>query len=363
MNIRRIAAAAGFATGAALAFAPLASADPSSNDAASTIDSFLSAAFPAPATPIDLEISFDGYTIYDGGGSAEAVTTTGDYSFAIASGADSYAEATGIGGSAAAYGAGAAAYADGGTGDYALASGTDANAEAGSLASGATGNNYDSAIDIGNNGSDAFTNNAGAYAGNGSLQEVGGFSGTDVGTDSNDSAYEIGNNTAGVSNSGAFAGYYNGLSGNGNTAYDAGNNSGDGDGAYAVEGNNNYASDSGNNTSTEDYAYAGQGNSNSAIADTSYSNGDSGVYAFGGNGNYAYVYGPDNSTADAYDGNSNVAYVDDPFGTAGSPDSAIAGGFSNDLAEVLFTHGNATADTAPLLYDIVSLFGPLSGTF
>jgi hypothetical protein len=43
------------------------------------------------------------------------------------------------------------------------------------------------------------------------------------------------------------AGFYNDGSGNGDTAYDAGNNSGSSyDGALAVAGNNNYASDSGN---------------------------------------------------------------------------------------------------------------------
>jgi hypothetical protein len=58
------------------------------------------------------------------------------------------------------------------------------------------------------------------------------------------------------------------------------------------------------------------------------------------------------------------APVSDPFGAAGSPESAVAGdGFSNDLAEVLLAHGNATADTANLLYDIVSLFGNTAGSF
>jgi hypothetical protein len=37
--------------------------------------------------------------------------------------------------------------------------------------------------------------------------------------------------------------------------------------------------------------------------------------------------------------------------------------FRNDLAEVLFAHGNATADTANLLYDMVSLFGNTAGSF
>jgi hypothetical protein len=355
--------AVGLGIGAAWAHTPLASAD-SSSDAASTIDSLLSGAVPAPATPIDLDISFDGYTIYDGGGTALAETTTGDYSLAIADGADSYAGASGIGGSASAYGTGAHAYAQGGTGDYALASGTNANAEAGSLASGATGNNYDSAVDIGNNGSDDLTNNVGAYAGNASLQEFGGSQLTDTGTDSNDSAYDFGNNSADTSYNGAFAGYLGGTGGNGDTAYDAGNNSGSNDdGAFAFDGNNNYASDSGNNTAASDYVDAVDGNNNTAIVDTSDTISGEEDYSGEGNGNYAYVDGPANSTATAT-GGSDVAYVDDPFGAAGSPDTAVAGdGFSNDLAEVLFTHGNATADTAPLLYDIVSLFGNSAGSF
>jgi len=101
-----------------------------------------------------------------------------------------------------------------------------------------------------------------------------------------------------------------------------------------------------NTGSTEDVAIAG-GTSPSLL----------------GSNDIASVLGTD-STASAYDGDSNIAYVSDPFGAAGSPDSAVAGGgFSNDLAEVLFAHGNATADTANLLYDIVSLFGHFSGSF
>lgn len=132
MSMRKFAAAAGFACGAVLAFAPLAAADASS-DAASTVDGLLSGVSPAAATPVNIDISFDGYSIYDGGGSATATTESGEYGLVIA------------------YGAHATATAEGGTGDYALASGTDANAEAGSLTTGATGNNYDSAVDIGSN--------------------------------------------------------------------------------------------------------------------------------------------------------------------------------------------------------------------
>jgi hypothetical protein len=334
--------AVGLGIGAAWAHAPLASAD-TSNDAASTIDSLLSGAVPAPATPIDLDISFDGYDIYDGGGTATAETVTGQYGLAIAYGQDAFATASG------------------GTGDYALASGTDANAEAGSLAFLATGNNYDTAVDIGNNGSDADVLNMGAYAGNGSLQ----FGDSDVGTDSNDTAYDIGNNSAGTSDNGAFAGYYDGASGNSDTAYDAGNNSGsDTDGAYAVAGNGNYASESGSIAGESTRAFAGSGNDNTAVSDVSYTSAISGVFAGNGNDNYASGLGPENSFVYAGEGDSNVAYVDDPFGAAGSPDTAVAGGgFSNDLAEVLLTHGNVTVDTAPLLYDIVSLFGNSAGSF
>jgi hypothetical protein len=333
--------AVGLGIGAAWAHMPLASAD-TSNNWLSAVDGFLSGASPA-ASPTDFQISFNGTDLFSTvGNEASAYTVAGQYGLAIA------------------FGNGATAYAEGGTGDYALASGTDANAEAGSLASGATGNNFDTAVDIGNNGSGYLQDNAGAYAGNGSLQ----YLGTDAGTDSNDSAFDFGNNSAGATNTGAFAGYYDGTSGNGDTAYDAGNNSGGGlyDGAFAVAGNNNYASDSGNNSAGFDYAFATAGNNNTAIADTSYSTIGKDVVADTGNGNYAYVYGPDNSTATA-DGGGDVAYVSDPFGAAGSPDSAVAGdGFSNDLAEVLFSHGNATADSANLLYDIISLFGNSAGS-
>jgi hypothetical protein len=143
------------------------------------------------------------------------------------------------------------------------------------------------------------------------------------------------------------------------TAIDVGNNSGKENGAVAVDGNGNYASESANTTGGSLEAYSGQGNDNIAVGTSDNTTAD----ALGGDGNYAYVDGPANSTAAAYDGDSNIAYVSDPFGAVGSPDDAIAGGFSNDLAEVLLAHGSATADIAPLLYDIISLFGNFSGSF
>src|SRR5271166_6697673 len=83
----------GFGIGAAVAHSPVAAAD-TSTDAASTVDGLLSGVSPAPATAINLDISFDGYTIYDGGGTAVANTGAegnGLYDFAIAYGAGAHA--------------------------------------------------------------------------------------------------------------------------------------------------------------------------------------------------------------------------------------------------------------------------------
>jgi hypothetical protein len=353
MYIRKIAAAAGFACGAALAFAPFASADASS-DAASMADSLIGAFSPAAATPIDLDISFDGYTLYDGMGTADATTLSGQFGLAIA------------------YGDHATAFAGGGTGDYALASGTNALAYAGSTTTGATGFNYNIAEDIGNNTLGGGGAHDGAYAGGGSL--IGNTDATDaaghVVTSSNNAAYDFGNNglTTGElptgGNSGAFAGDsgligYNNVAGNGDTAYTAGNLNGFGDGSAAVAGNNNFASSSGNETGMNEGAFSGFGNNNTAIADTNYTTSGDGVSATFGNGNYAYVYGPDNSTADASGSDSNIAYVTDPYGMSGPADSATAGGAGggHDIAEVLYTHGDASATGTPNLYDILTPFG------
>jgi hypothetical protein len=354
--------AVGLGIGAAWAHTPVASAD-SSSDWLSTVDGLLSGASPAPATAINLDISFDGYTIYDGGGSATAYTITGDYSLAIADGAGANAYADGTGGSAYAYGIDADAYSGGGTGDVAEAEGTDAVAWAGGAVSD-TGANDDTAIDIGNNPSTGIRD--GAYAGNSDVD-----GGTDGGTGAHDTAIDIGNNTddgtlGGNDGSFAGAGGLGGYAGNGNndTAIDVGNNSGHSDGSFAIDGNGNYASESGSITAGSTSAFAGLGNDNTAVSDVSYTNYISGVFAGNGNDNYASGLGPDNSYVYAGDGDSNIAYVSDPFAAAGSPDTAIAGnGYSNDLAEVLLAHGNATADTANLLYDIISLFGNTAGSF
>jgi hypothetical protein len=352
VNTRSIARlgtlAVGLGIGAAWAHTPVASAD-TSTDWLSSVDSLLSGALPA-ATPLDFQISFNGTDLFPTlGNEATATTVAGQFGLAIA------------------FGNGASATAEGGTGDYALASGTDALAKAGSTTAGATGYNFDSATDIGNNTAGGAGAPDGAYAGGGSL-----IGNVDTGVSSNDSAIDIGNNGpdgALGGNSGAFAGD-SGLigdghvAGNGDIAYISGNISGNNDGPAAVGGNSDFASASGTETGTNEGAFAAFGNNNTAIADTNYTINNSDVTATDGNGNYAYVLGPDNSTADA-SGGSDFAYVSDPFSSATGPaDSAVAGGgsFTNDLAEVLFAHGNATADTANLLYDIISLFGNFSGT-
>jgi hypothetical protein len=359
VNTRSIARlgtlAVGLGIGAAWAHTPVAAAD-TSTDWLSSVDSLLSGALPA-ATPLDFQISFNGTDLFPTlGNEATATTVAGQFGLAIA------------------FGNGASATAEGGTGDYALADGTDALAKAGSTTAGATGFNFDSATDIGNNTRDAGTTGApdGAYAGGGSL-----IGGVDSGVSTNDTAQFFGNGGVDTEtgypgdggNSGAFAGDSaligdGAKAGSGDTAYTSGNINGFGDGSAAVAGSNDSAYTTGTETGTNEGAFAAFGNNNTAIADTSYTTSGAGVSATDGNGNYAYVLGPDNSTADA-SGGSDFAYVSDPFSSATGPaDSAVAGGgsFTNDLAEVLFAHGNATADTANLLYDIVSLFGNFSGS-
>jgi hypothetical protein len=365
MYVHKLAAAAGFACGAAMALAPFASADASS-DWLSSVDGFLSG-LPAAPTAINLDISFDGYTLYDGMGTATATTLPGQFGFAIA------------------YGDHATAIAEGGTGNYALADGTYALAKAGSTAANATGFNYNTAEDIGNNVNPSTYPGApdGAYAGGGSL--IGNTDAAGTLASSHNSAFDIGNNgvstgpfppgTGDGGNSGAFAGDsgligYNHVAGNGDTAYTNGNLNGFGDGSAAVGGNNDFASSTGTETGTNEGAFAGFGDNNQAIADTNYTTSGDGVSATFGNGNYAYVLGPNNSTADAggtaaHLGNNNISYVYDPFSgataTASSADAGSSGTASgnSDLAEVLLTHGNASATGANNLYDILTPFGPI----
>jgi hypothetical protein len=295
--------AVGLGIGAAVSHSPVAAAD-STTDWLSSIDSFVSGgALPAPAvSTLNLDISFDGDTIYSSG-SAYAATEPGEYGLAIAYGADSEAVAAS------------------GTGDYALASGAGAYAVAGGALGSGSGNNFDSAIDIGSN----TGSSDGVFALDGS----------------NDSAVQIGNNTG--AGDGAFAGH-----GSNNSAIDFGNNSGENDGPIAGYGEYNIATDDANNTSEGAGCVSGFGNYNVAEVAGSNSADDAGGY--------------DASVL----GNNDIAYVLDPFGTVGS--YAEAGGSATtpgdgDIAAVLGVDDTqALALGSNLLYDIVTALGNESGT-
>jgi hypothetical protein len=322
--------AVGLGIWAAWAHTPVAAAD-SSSDWLSSIDGLLSGALPA-ADPsgLNLAISFDGMSLIQDG-NATATTASGEFGLAIA------------------YGDGATATAEGGTGNYALADGAGAIAAAGGIA-GSTGNNFDSAIDIGTNATGSQFD--GAYAGQGQLVANAGSPGS--GSGSYDTAIEIGNNASDTSDNGAHAGAGGlvglGDDGNHDVAIDFGNNSnGSGQGADAVGGDYNSASYLGNidvpDGSNGHFAYAGFGDGNIAnvLGDNSYA-------ASGGGFDPAVV------------GNDNIATVFDPFSTLGS--TAVAGeGFdvpgNFDLAAVFgdgfdtfpaATGGNFLVEILPTLF-------------
>ena len=318
----------GLGIGAAWAHTPLASAD-SSTDWLSSIDGLLTGgALPAPASGLDLAISFDGYSLVSDG-SANAYTTTGDYGLAIAYGAASSAYAEGgVGDTAIAEGSDAYANAYDGTGDYALASGTNAFANAG----GGTGADFDNAIDIGNNDLPDGGYYDGAYAGDADL-----ISNPNGGTGSFDTAIDIGNNTndsslADSGNEGAFAGA-GGLigasgSGNGDTAINFGNDSGFGNGPAAVAGNYDYASSSGDETGENIGALAGFGNNDIATVVGGTSSADAGgEYGTSILGNYdiATVFDPTGAVGSFADAGANAT---DP----GNFD--FAGAFADDLSAI-----------------------------
>ena len=314
VNRRGIARLGMLAIGAALASAPgMAWAD-SSTDWLSSIDGALAGALPA-ADPsgLNLAISFDGIPLVQDG-NATATTLSGEYGLAIA------------------YGDGASATAEGGTGNYALADGTNAEAAAGGAA-GASGNNFNTAMDIGNNQT-AVTDGDynGAYAGAGSLiPDEGG-----QGSGSFNTAIDIGNNGTGASQVGAHAGSggLEGLGDDGNHefAFDFGNNSnGFAEGAVSVGGNNDIASYVGNATndgSNGHWAYSGFG--------------DNDIANVVGNNSYASAGG---GFDPAVVGDNDVALTFDPFGTVGS--MTVAG-------EGLDIPGN---------FDFVAAFGDALDTF
>ena len=151
MNARRVGRlgmlAVGLGIGAAVASTPgMASADTPATDPFSWLAGLdpgdLSAAALPAASPFDLDISVDGFTLLDLGTGATATSGTGD--IAIAFGADSSATA------------------EGGFGDYALATAADTEAVAGGADTGASGNNFDFASASGVD-SEAFAGNGGFY--------------------------------------------------------------------------------------------------------------------------------------------------------------------------------------------------------
>ena len=331
VNLRVMTRLGMLAIGAAVASSPGLAWGDSSSDWLSSIDGLLvGEALPAAPSGLNLAISFDGYSLLQDG-NATATTLTGEYGLAIA------------------YGDGASATAEGGTGNYALASGTNAEAAAGGAA-GSTGNDFNSAVDIGNNATAVSDHDYnGAYAGAGSLiPDEGGH-----GSGSYNTAIDIGNNGTGASQVGAHAGSggLEGLGDDGNhdVAIDFGNNSnGFAEGAVAVGGNNDVASYLGNATSDGSnghWAYSGFGDND--IASVIANNSDA---TAGGGFDPAVV------------GNNDIATVFDPFGTLGS--TAVAGeGFdipgNFDLAAVFgdgfdtfpgATGGNFLVEILPSLF-------------
>jgi hypothetical protein len=324
VNPRRIARlgtlAVGLGIGAAMAHTPVASAD-SSTDWLSSIDNLLLGAVPAADPAVtDFQISYNGMDLLPtAGNEATATTVAGQFGLAIAAGD------------------GASATAEGGTSDYALASGTNALADAGSLTG--TGNNFDSAVDIGAN---TASSDNGAFAGAGDL--------------------------VGLSGTGSFDG-----------AIDFGNNMGSGLGADAVDGNGNYAFEDGNSVGTDVGPFAGVGNNDTAIDVASGTNNITASSSAGfGNNDIASVLGGNsdaNAGGSAPDvlGNSDVAFVYDPTGTVGSTADAganltttgdfdLAGAFG-DALNPSATGGNFLVDILPGLDLVPSSAAAEGGSF
>jgi hypothetical protein len=241
------------------------------------------ASTPGVAWADDFQISIDGMDLFPtAGNTASAYSGTGDIAIA--------------------YGDGATASAVGGTGDYAFASGSGANAAAGGLSTD-TGQDNDTAVDIGNNAEVRD----GAFAGD---DDVNGDNGL--------------------------------LTGSGDTAVDIGNNTGFSDESLAIGGNDNYAS------------YLGDQDE-----------GVGGSIASFGNNDVAEIVGANSTAAageDVVNSNNDIAYVFDPFGTVGSVAESGYGGdydlgavFGDDLY-------SSSATGADYLYDIMSPAGDLPGS-
>lgn len=307
VNIRGFARlstiAVGLGIGAAVAQAPVASADTSS-EWWSSIDSLLvGGTLPAETTSaLDYQISFDGYDLFPTTGNlATATTNVGEYGLAIA------------------FGDGASATATGGIGNIAVDIGTNTGESDGASASGGNGN---IAVDIGNNS--GLSDGASAFNGNGNV------------------AIDIGNNTNLSDEVGAFGG-------NANTAIDIGNNDDLSGGVSTFDGDGNTAIAFG----TDNSASAFQGNGNFAEV-IGAENSSAGVTA--GDHNIAYVLDPFGSTATTAfsgDGSHDLAAVLFTDGSA----LAQNGDFLYDIVSSLgHETGALPTSFAALLTDLSALF-------
>jgi hypothetical protein len=296
--------AVGLGIGAAMAHSPVASAD-TSTDWLSAVDTLLGGgALPGlVASPLDYQISFDGYDLFPTTGNlATATTTAGDYGLAIA------------------FGDGADAESGGGIGNVAIDIGNNTGESDEVIAGDGNGN---IAIDIGNNSGES--DQIVADEGNSNV------------------VMDIGNNS--------------GLSdqmvadeGNSNVAIHLGDYDGTSNGVDADEGNNNFAEAIG----TDNSAFADEGNNNFAevIGPENSSAG-----AFDGSHDISYVLDPFGTTASsAYSGDSNF----DLAAVLLTDGSATAQGSSDYLYDIISALGNESgalpASLATLLTELSTLF-------
>jgi hypothetical protein len=244
---------------------------------------------PGVARADDFQISIDGMDLFSTvGNTANAYSGSGDIAIA--------------------FGDGAYASSEGGTGDFALADGSGADALAGGF-SGDTGNDHDTAIDIGTNTGGVED---GAYAGDDDLVGDNGLL-----TGSGDTAIDVGANTDGEE--GSFA-----IGGNDDDARVVGDNSQ----STANFGDHNIADVLG----PDSIASAEDGNNNvAAVVDPSVTDGSSAYAGYGGNSDLSAVFGDGLSSTSATSVD-NLYDIMTPAGDFPGSAAATGGGF---LAEVL----------------------------
>jgi hypothetical protein len=290
-----IGAAVGCSPG--IAFADTA-ADPFSWLAGLDPGDLSAAALPA-ASPLDLDISVDGFTLLDLGTGASATSGAGDIAIA--------------------FGAGSTATADGGFGDYALAT-AGATALAGDPTAGATGNNFDFA----------------SAAGGGSTEAVAGNDGGFPDTTGSSFNYASASTGSATSPQGAIA--EAGLNGSFDSASASTGSATATVNATAIAGLN------------------GSGDSASAVGQGAHAQSGAGDTATPANFDSALVVGnvttPTQDEAGAFGGSNDAAFVIDPVGTMDST-ANTGDGHNFDLAGVFGDALHASAVTANNMVDIL----------